>query len=167
MHQHPSLCPQSVWLCDPMDGSPPGSSVHGILQARILEWGAISSSGGSSWPRGRTHTSASPALVGRPFTTEPRRKPPLMCQRFIKPTSMFGIFPPDQWPFSYILNLDKWPHQPCTSQARNLRTVTNPVIHHSPSITTLPPNTGTHGLPGTRGWVPSLHPWCPTLTPAT
>ena len=29
-------------LCDPIDGSPPGSSVHGILQARILEWVAIS-----------------------------------------------------------------------------------------------------------------------------
>ena len=28
-------------LCDPMDGSPPGSSVHGIFQARILEWGAV------------------------------------------------------------------------------------------------------------------------------
>ena len=28
-------------LCDPIDGSPPGSSVHGILQARVLEWGAI------------------------------------------------------------------------------------------------------------------------------
>ena len=29
-------------LCDPMDYTPPGSSVHGIFQARILEWGAIS-----------------------------------------------------------------------------------------------------------------------------
>ena len=28
-------------LCDPMDGSPPGSSIHGIFQARIPEWGAI------------------------------------------------------------------------------------------------------------------------------
>ena len=28
-------------LCDPMDGSPPGSSIHGILQARVLEWAAI------------------------------------------------------------------------------------------------------------------------------
>ena len=37
-----------VWLCNPMDCSPPGSSVHGILQARILEWAAISSSRGSS-----------------------------------------------------------------------------------------------------------------------
>ena len=35
-------------LCDPMDYSPPGSSVHGILQARILEWVAIPFSRGSS-----------------------------------------------------------------------------------------------------------------------
>ena len=35
-------------LCDPIDCSPPGSSVHGILQARILEWVAISFSRGSS-----------------------------------------------------------------------------------------------------------------------
>ena len=33
-------------LCDPMDSSPPGSSVHGILQARVLEWVAISFSRG-------------------------------------------------------------------------------------------------------------------------
>ena len=38
-------------LCDPMDYSPPSSSVHGILQARILEWVAISFSRGSSQPR--------------------------------------------------------------------------------------------------------------------
>ena len=38
-------------LCDPMDCSSPGSSVHGILQARILEWAAIPFSRGSSWPR--------------------------------------------------------------------------------------------------------------------
>ena len=41
-------------LCDPVDCSPPGSSVHGILQARILEWVAISFSLGSSQPRDRT-----------------------------------------------------------------------------------------------------------------
>ena len=39
-------------LCDTMGCSPPGSSVHGILQASILEWVAMPSSGGSSWPRG-------------------------------------------------------------------------------------------------------------------
>ena len=37
-------------LCDPMDCSPPGSSVHGILQARILEWVAITFSRGSFHP---------------------------------------------------------------------------------------------------------------------
>ena len=41
------LCPT---LCDPMDCSPLGSSIHGIFQARILEWVAISFSRGSSWP---------------------------------------------------------------------------------------------------------------------
>ena len=48
------------WLCDPVDCSPPGSSVHGILQARILERFAISSSRGSSWRRDRTPISCDP-----------------------------------------------------------------------------------------------------------
>ena len=47
-----------------MDCSPPGSSVHGILQARILEWVAISFSRGSSWPRDRTQVSR---IAGRCF----------------------------------------------------------------------------------------------------
>ena len=42
-------------LCYPMDCSPPDSSVHGILQARILDWVAMPSPRGSSWPRGWTH----------------------------------------------------------------------------------------------------------------
>ena len=42
-------------LCKPMDCSPPGSYVHGLSQARILEWVAISSYWGSSWPRDGTH----------------------------------------------------------------------------------------------------------------
>ena len=41
-------------LCDPTDYSPPGSSAHGILQARILEWVAIFSSRGSFWPTDQT-----------------------------------------------------------------------------------------------------------------
>ena len=44
-------------LCDPMDCSPPGSSVHGIFQARILEWVSISFSRGSSQARDWTHIS--------------------------------------------------------------------------------------------------------------
>ena len=49
-----SVAQLCLTLCDPMDRSPPGSSVHGILQARILEWVAIPSSRGSSQPRDRT-----------------------------------------------------------------------------------------------------------------
>ena len=51
-------------LCDPVDGSLPSSPVHGILQARILEWVAISFSRGSSRPRGRTPVSR---IGGRHF----------------------------------------------------------------------------------------------------
>ena len=46
-----------VWLCNTMDYSPPGSSIHGILQARILEWVAMPSSRKPSWPRDGTHVS--------------------------------------------------------------------------------------------------------------
>ena len=47
-----------------MAGRPPGSSVHGILLARILEWVAISSSRGSFWPRDQTHVSCG-SCIGR------------------------------------------------------------------------------------------------------
>ena len=48
------LCPA---LCDFMDCGPPGSSVHGILQTRILEWVTIPFIRGSSWPRDQTQVS--------------------------------------------------------------------------------------------------------------
>ena len=62
-HHKPSRCVHAKslqscpTLCDPMDYSPISSSVHGILQAKILEWVALSSSRGSSRPRGQTHVS--------------------------------------------------------------------------------------------------------------
>ena len=59
-------------LWDPMHCSLSGSSVHGILQARILEWVAISFSRGSSLPSDRTRVSC---IAGRLFTTEPPGKP--------------------------------------------------------------------------------------------
>ena len=52
-------------LCDPMDCSLTGFSVHGILQAIILQWVAILFSRGSSWPRDRTQVSC---IAGRFFT---------------------------------------------------------------------------------------------------
>ena len=52
------VCSQSCpFLWDPMDCSPPGFSVHGPLQARILEWVGVSFSRGSSQPRDQTHVS--------------------------------------------------------------------------------------------------------------
>ena len=70
-----SVCAKSLQLCptlwDPMDCSPPGFSVPGILQPRILEWVAMSSFRGSSQPRIKTASLLSSALAGRFFTTEP------------------------------------------------------------------------------------------------
>ena len=56
-------------LCNPMDCSPPGSSVHGILQARVLEWVAMPFSRGSSWPGDQTWISMSPQLEEGFFIT--------------------------------------------------------------------------------------------------
>ena len=59
--QHPVMWAKSfqsrLTLCNPMEHSPPGSSIQEILQARLLEWVAISSSRASSWPRDWTHVS--------------------------------------------------------------------------------------------------------------
>ena len=55
-------------LCDPMDCSPPGSSVHGILQAKILEWVAVSFSRGSSQPKDETWVSCVSCMAGGLFT---------------------------------------------------------------------------------------------------
>ena len=63
-------------LCNTMDCSPPGSSVHGILQARILEWAAISFSRGIFLTPGIE--CVSPAWADRFFTTEPLGR--LLCQ---------------------------------------------------------------------------------------
>ena len=65
-HSCVQSCPT---LCNPMDYSPPGSLVHGISQARILKWVAISLSRGSSQPR---LESTFPALAGRFFITTTR-----------------------------------------------------------------------------------------------
>ena len=61
-------------LCDPMDRSPPGSSVHGISQVRILEWVAISFSRGSSQFRDCTCA----CIAGGFYITEPPGKPKLI-----------------------------------------------------------------------------------------
>ena len=77
-------------LCVPMDCSPLGYCVHGILQARILEWVTMPFSRGSSWPRDRTQATC---IAGRFFTIWAIRKAhrPKVCliseQRKDSPTS--------------------------------------------------------------------------------
>ena len=62
----PPCCtyPRAIALCNVMDCSPPGSSIHGISQARILQWVTVSCSRGSSWPRDWTHISCF-SCIGR------------------------------------------------------------------------------------------------------
>ena len=75
------MCAQSLQLCptfcNPMDCSPPGSSVYGILQSRNLEWVAMPSSRGPSQPRNSLPTS--PALQADSLPTEPSGKPVYVC----------------------------------------------------------------------------------------
>ena len=93
-------------LCDPIDCNPPDSSVHGIFQAGILEWVAISFSRGSSRPRDRTHISCTGKwfLYYTATREAPRPTPPwklalmnnifLLSKDFETKSSLFNFFPP-------------------------------------------------------------------------
>ena len=70
-----SVAQSCLILCNSQDCSPPGFSVHGIFQARILGWVAISYSRGSSWLRNQTRVSFISTLVGGFSTTAPPGKP--------------------------------------------------------------------------------------------
>ena len=89
------MCAKSlshVRLGEPVDCSPPGSSVHGTLQARILEWVAIPFSRGSSWLRDQTWVFHS---AGRFFTIEQPGKLSLgMPLTIITTLNEFKPFPP-------------------------------------------------------------------------
>ena len=85
-------------LCDPMDCSLPGSSLHGILQTRVLEWVAISFSRGSSQPRDWTWVSCIP---GRRFNIWATRE---ACCHYMEPnvqTSILVSLIPIQQAISY------------------------------------------------------------------
>ena len=69
------LLQSCLTLCDLMDCSPPCFSVHGVLQARILEWVAMPFSRGSSQPRDQTHVSCIYCIAGGFFTAGLLGKP--------------------------------------------------------------------------------------------
>ena len=79
-----------VWLCDPVNYGPPGSSVHWILQARMLEWIAMPSSRGSSQPRDQTQVCC---IAGRFFTIWATREvgAQLMPTLFIEKTILSSL----------------------------------------------------------------------------
>ena len=82
-----AFCHCRVWLfCKPMDCNPPGSSVHGISQARILEWVAISFSGGSSRPR----KNVSPALQADSLPLSHQRSPCILVA-YVKSNTSFPV----------------------------------------------------------------------------
>ena len=78
---HTKLLQQCPTLCNLLDCSPPGSSIRGILQARILQWVTVPSSRGSYQPRDRTQVSCGSCIAGGFFTTEPLRKSP-HCSKY-------------------------------------------------------------------------------------
>ena len=79
------LCPT---LCDPLDCSLPSSSVHGIFQARVLEWGAIAFSRRSSRPRDWTQVSH---IVGRRFTVWATREAQRVSDMEVKTKAKFKV----------------------------------------------------------------------------
>ena len=86
-----------VWLCNPINCNLPGSSVHGILQARILEWVAMPSFRGSSWPGDWTWVS--------------------LCLRHWQPGSLLLAPPGKPLPHSiYTVKAFKWMN--CTATTR-------------------------------------------------
>ena len=89
------LCAKSLQLCltlcNPMDCSPSGSSVHGTSQARILEWVAISYFRGSSQPRDRTRVSNISCIARQVLTTSATWEAPIGTQ-IIVPHANIGIY---------------------------------------------------------------------------
>ena len=72
-----SVMSDSLWPHGPHGGSLPGSSVHGIFQARTLEWAAMPSSRESSGPKDRTQVSCVSCIAGGFFTSWATREAPL------------------------------------------------------------------------------------------
>ena len=89
LYEFKILAAQScMTLCDPMDCSPPGSSVHGIPQARILVWAAISFSRGSSQPRDWIWVSC---IAGEFFTNWATREAPWLKYLLLFPLMSLAI----------------------------------------------------------------------------
>ena len=92
-------------LCDTLDCNPPGSSVHGIFQARILEWVAISSSRGSSQPRDQTCGSRVSCIAGISYTCWSPYGYTYICTQYLLCWNCFGC----KWQKLHFSNLELLP----------------------------------------------------------
>ena len=139
------VCAQSliyVWLWDPIDCSPPGSSVHGILKARILEWVAMPSSKGSSQPRGRTQVSC---VAGGFFTIWATREAHEYWSGWPIPSP--GDLPdPGIEPGSPALQVDSLP----AATRKSLSILSAKLLQSSPTLydpmDCSPPGSSVHGI---------------------
>ena len=84
------LTQSCLTLSDPVDWNSPGSSIHGVLQARILEWLPFLSPWDLPDPGIKPMSPVAPALAGRFFTTEPPEKTHIIEN--IENLSLFGLF---------------------------------------------------------------------------
>ena len=91
-------------LCDPVECSPQSTSVHGIIQARILEWVAMPSSSGSFQPRDQTQVSH---IAGRVFTIWAPRKPTITGVGIL--SLLQGNFPTQELNQGLLLQVDSLP----------------------------------------------------------
>ena len=118
----------SPTLCDPMDCSPPGSSVHGILQARVLEWVAMPFSRGSSQLRDRTQVSC---IAGDFFTVWAARE---ACQVLEKSSVLTPIYG-DSWNVGVVTITESFLAQNPVIQVRPFSLCINTVSAHFRTIT--------------------------------
>ena len=134
-------------LCDPMDCSPPGSSVHGILQARTLEWVTISSSGRSSWPRDWLPTECCMACAGRWVLHQhclgsPGTNGSALCrERSLSQWSTRAVPTQQIW----IIRCEK-PKMPWSSQERVLSGIGREIMQDLKVEALLPAQNGSEGI---------------------
>ena len=92
-----------VRLCDPIDGSPPGSPVPGILQARTLEWVAISFSNAWKW-KVKVKSLSHVRLLAIPWTTAYQAPPPWDFPGKTTGVGCYCLLWPIVWVWHYLLN---------------------------------------------------------------
>ena len=96
------LLQSCLTFCDPIGCSLPGSSIHGILQARILEWFAMPSSRGSSQPKDWTWVSSALQADSLPLSHR-RNFPSEFCQFLLSFSSKYGSYTEDPFRFMTII----------------------------------------------------------------